>query len=323
METIKNYLEAMFASMPNTPEVRKAKSELLTMMEDKYNEMIAEGINENTAVGTVISEFGNLDELAEDLGLSKEVEEVKERTQDNKRRFVSLDEVKGYLGSEVKSAWMVGIAVLLFITSVIYPILGDIVRVNEGLMVGLMFLSIAIGVGLCVYNGIYCAEWDFLKKENCTIDLATAEYVKERRRSFKPTYALCHTIGVMLCVICWVPAAIFDGSEAAVPFLFIFVGIGVLMIIYSSTIYGSYEKILSVNDRATISGNYGKDEDQITYINETSSKVMELYWPTVTCIYLMISFLTFSWGTTWIIWPIAAILRKILMVSLAKEDDYE
>ena len=46
------------------------------MMEDKYNELIAEGVSENTAVGTVISEFGNLDELAEDLGLTKEVEEV-------------------------------------------------------------------------------------------------------------------------------------------------------------------------------------------------------------------------------------------------------
>ena len=60
METIKSYLEAMFANMPNTPEVKKAKDELLTMMEDKYNEMIADGVNENTAVGTVISEFGFL-----------------------------------------------------------------------------------------------------------------------------------------------------------------------------------------------------------------------------------------------------------------------
>ena len=43
METIKNYLEAMFAGMPNTAEVRKAKAELLQMMEDKYSELIAEG----------------------------------------------------------------------------------------------------------------------------------------------------------------------------------------------------------------------------------------------------------------------------------------
>ena len=38
METIKSYLETMFANMPNTPEVLRAKQELWGMMEDKYNE---------------------------------------------------------------------------------------------------------------------------------------------------------------------------------------------------------------------------------------------------------------------------------------------
>ena len=56
METIKNYLEAMFANMPRTADVEKAKAELLQMMEDKYNELISEGRTENEAVGTVISE---------------------------------------------------------------------------------------------------------------------------------------------------------------------------------------------------------------------------------------------------------------------------
>ena len=87
METIRNYLETMFANMPNTPEVKRAKDELLQMMEDKYNELIAEGVNENAAVGTVISEFGNLDELAEDLGLTKEVDEVNNRQKNVNRRF--------------------------------------------------------------------------------------------------------------------------------------------------------------------------------------------------------------------------------------------
>ena len=57
METIKSYLETMFANMPDTPEVIRAKSELFGMMEDKYNELISEGKSENEAVGTVISEF--------------------------------------------------------------------------------------------------------------------------------------------------------------------------------------------------------------------------------------------------------------------------
>ena len=65
METIRNYLETMFLKLPNTPEVYKAKNELWQMMEDKYNELIANGKTENEAIGTVIAEFGNLDELAE------------------------------------------------------------------------------------------------------------------------------------------------------------------------------------------------------------------------------------------------------------------
>ena len=65
METIKNYLENMFSHLPNTPEVQKAKYELYQMMEDKYNELISEGKSDNEAIGIVISEFGNLDELAD------------------------------------------------------------------------------------------------------------------------------------------------------------------------------------------------------------------------------------------------------------------
>ena len=45
----------------------RAKAELMEMMEDKYEELMQEGMSEKEAVGTVISEFGNLDELAEEL----------------------------------------------------------------------------------------------------------------------------------------------------------------------------------------------------------------------------------------------------------------
>ena len=50
MEAIKNYLETMFATLPNTPEVLKAKFELEQMMEDKYTELKNEGKTENEAL---------------------------------------------------------------------------------------------------------------------------------------------------------------------------------------------------------------------------------------------------------------------------------
>ena len=102
--------------------------------------------------------------------------------------------------------------------------------------------------------------------------------------------------------------------------LFLFVGIGVLLCIYANMVMGSYEKVLKLNDSKTISGNYGKDEDDIVYVNKTATIIMEVYWTTVTCIYLMVSFVTFDWGRTWIIWIIGAIIHHILKIALAKED---
>ena len=69
MDTILGYLESMFATLPDTPELLRAKRELGQMMEDKYSELIAKGVSENEAIGTVISEFGNLDEVAQALGI--------------------------------------------------------------------------------------------------------------------------------------------------------------------------------------------------------------------------------------------------------------
>ena len=51
MEAIRNYLETMFANLPNTPEVLRAKNELWQMMEDKYNELIADGKSDNEEIG--------------------------------------------------------------------------------------------------------------------------------------------------------------------------------------------------------------------------------------------------------------------------------
>src|SRR5690606_4351725 len=73
MDAIKSYLENMFLHLPKSPEVMRAKDELSQMMEDKYNQLRSEGRTDNEAVGQVIAEFGNLDELAENLGISNEV----------------------------------------------------------------------------------------------------------------------------------------------------------------------------------------------------------------------------------------------------------
>ena len=322
METIRNYLETMFANMPNTPEVKKAKAELLSMMEDKFNEMIADGVNENQAVGTVIAEFGNLDELAEDLGLTKELQETHEREEAKPRHFLRMDEVEDYLNVAKGNGLLIGIGVLLCITSVTWPILFEFLlkgQLGDGFGVTGMFISIAIAVALFVFAGIRGKDWDFLDKELCQIDMSTADMVKSKKRAFKVPHAVIIAVAIMLFIL-WIPTVAID-VEIVSNCLFYFVGAGVCMIVYASTVMGSYDKVLKLNDSKTISGSYGKDKGDIVYINKFAEGIMEVFWPTMTCLYLIISFITMDWHITWIIWPVAGIVHRLLEVVLSVEED--
>lgn len=54
------------------------------------------------------------------------------------------------------------------------------------------------------------------------------------------------------------------------------------------------------------------------YMNQTIAAIMSVYWPTVICLYLIWSFLTFDFWISWIIWPIAAIIHTLIKNLLRK-----
>ncbi len=101
METILSYLNNMFANLPSTPEVRRAREELQQMMEDKYHELRNNGKSDNEAVGQVIAEFGNLEELGDQLGIGSQVS----ASMDPQNQIaMSAAEVEAYLKASEKSA---------------------------------------------------------------------------------------------------------------------------------------------------------------------------------------------------------------------------
>ena len=150
METIKSYIESMFRNLPQTEKVLRAKSELFQMMEDKYTELIKEGKSENEAVGTVISEFGNLEEIANDLGIADIYKSTRE--ENINRRKLSFAEVEGFLAANRKSATKVGLGVLMCICCVIWPIIIDALKINEKIGIIGLFITIAVGVSLFIIS---------------------------------------------------------------------------------------------------------------------------------------------------------------------------
>lgn len=73
MDTIRSYIETMFSNWPVTEATIRVKTQLLEIMEDKYQELIDQGHSSNEAIGQVISEFGNIEELRQELGIEYQV----------------------------------------------------------------------------------------------------------------------------------------------------------------------------------------------------------------------------------------------------------
>lgn len=320
MQAIRNYLETMFMNLPNTPEVLRAKEELWQMMEDKYTELKNEGKSENEAVGTVISEFGNLDELAEELGIHQFME-LPEVVAEQPRRTITMEDTKQFLHDKARQAFQVAFGVLLCIVSPVGIIISEAVHINELIGVLALFLCIAVAVGMFVFSGISIKKWDFLKQEPCSLDFETTNYVHEKKDYNCGIFALFLVIGIGLCILSVIPVIIFGEinlhlqavnlESMGAAFLLLFVAIGVFLIVYGSMIYGSFDELLKVNDVRTVGGNYVPEQKE-QYMTPAMATIMEVYWPTITCIYLIWSFLTFEWWVSWIIWPVAAIVHSIL-----------
>ena len=323
METIKNYLESMFRGLPLTEKVMKAKSELLQMMEDKYTELIRSGKTENEAVGEVIQNFGNLDDIADDLGIKDIIYQSK--ISDFQRRKLSFEEITEYLAKKKQSALMKALGILFCIICVVFPIMTEGLHLPDVTGVVLMFLSVGAGVVLIVTASSIMEQWNFIKREPCSIDAVSIDYLKNQNRDFTPTYSVMHSVGILLCVLCVVPSVIFSGYEGAIwdnlsgAVIFIFVGFGVFLIVYSSTLKVTYKKLLGINDKTE----FEEEEDsKVEHIsNKTMRAIMSAYWSVVTCIYLCVSFLTFKWYITWLIWPIAAAVNTIIIAICRVNED--
>ena len=248
MNTIRNYLDNMFRNLPNTEAVRKAKAELLQMMEDKYEELIKEGKTENEAIGVVISEFGNLDELADSLGIGEQVTE----SADESKPILSIDRIKSYLSMINQRALMIPIGIALCICCVASPIIAESLPFDLLNGVGGMFTMIAVAVVLFVLAGIRYKDYAEVRRKECSLSVEGAEYVRNERSSFKSSYGMLCSIGIGLCILSILNPMVFDkipylNSSFGAAMMFGFIGLGVFLITYAHTKMKGYDRLLELN----------------------------------------------------------------------------
>lgn len=311
METILNYLDTMFLNMPDTPEVRRAKEELAGMMEDKYNELLMEGRSDNEAVGIVISEFGNLNELSEELGIAG----VSEQQTDAQARVVTDQEVKDYMKKNQDASQKIGIGVLLCICSPILIIVLDGFReagyisemIADGFGASIMFIMIAIAVGIFIFQGMKINKYEYLKKSRLQLNRSTETYLRNLQEKETSQFALKISVGVaiILCGIIPLFFAEYFGEVAemlATGTLLLLIGIAVQFFISAGMRRGVFAILLQEED-------YSVEKKRTSKVMEAISSI---YWLIATAVYLTWSFLTMDWHITWIVWVVAGVLYGVV-----------
>jgi len=331
METIRTYLENMFMNLPVITEVTRAKEELLQMMEDKYNELKVSGRTENEAVGIVISEFGNLEEIAVELGIDSYLENAtaqsnstyaEEAQSDEAEREISLEEAQEYMERNMHFGRRIGFGVtlcvwspiLIIIWSFLSNMLGEFFEKSAmGIGVAVLLIMVAIGVVMLVFAGIGAEEYDYLKTERFKIAREAEDYVALEEESYNGVFNVSIAVGVGLCIISVIPVVasgvLFQEGDmrmgTGVAGLLFLVGIAVFLFIQAGIRKEGFN-ILQQRGEYSYSKKLKKSQ------KEREERIMEIigsfYWPIITCAYLLYSFRTGRWGTSWVIWPIAGIL---------------
>ncbi|MDO4175728.1 MAG: permease prefix domain 1-containing protein [Eubacteriales bacterium] len=158
MNTIRNYINAMFSSLPRIPEILRLQTEMLENMEEKYNDLLREGKSEAEAVGIVLSSIGSAEDLRAELGISEE----DPYTQPQEDHSAFLAERAAF---QKKFAIAIPCAVVLCICGVIAGAVCDSLTKNDGITSIAFFSPIAVAVAIFIYFGMRNDWYDTQYKE--------------------------------------------------------------------------------------------------------------------------------------------------------------
>lgn len=310
METIKIYLENMFKTLPNTAELRKLKGEILGNMEEKYQELKAEGKTENEAIGIVISEFGNIDEIIKEFGIK-----VEENKENSSKPLIQGENIREYLRLKKKTSFIVSIGVMLcMLGGAILITLSQLME--EGLifkslvgdakdfaMVTPVLILVAIAVGLFIFSGAKMEKYEYIEKGRFTIQRSERFFLEEEKQRLSGTKTMGIIMGVCLCVLS--PIVIFITgiySERAITYgaavVVLIVSVAVFLFINLGGCDDGHKKLLKE----------GEYSDEVRKNNKVIGAVASIVWPLAVAVFLLWSFIFNAWGISWIVFPVTGVI---------------
>lgn len=313
MDAIQQHIDYLFQDLPDTTEIKQIKNDLYLNATDRYKELIGMGKTDTEALGTIIIEMGERDDLLESLDYDQE-EDLKEHSVN------SLEEARYFIASNTQEATKVSLGILLILIGAGLISTASTFGMAE-LGVILLLILVAVAVGLFINAGLKLEDNDKVLYADDNVFFMTNEdykIVSQEFGKFKQTGRYRIPLGVMLCIVSVIPILYFSFVENeflieryGVVLLTTIVGIGVFQFVTYGMVHSAYEKILNL-------GEYSYEERQF---QKRIEPIASIYWLVMTLIYFVWSFAFMSWYISWIIWPIAGVLWGIVVMFLKMRYD--
>ncbi|WP_099467552.1 permease prefix domain 1-containing protein [Konateibacter massiliensis] len=308
METIQSYLNSIFNGLPHTDEILRLKLDLQDSMEEKFHELKREGKTENEAIGIVISEFGNVDEILNEMGISTELSE--EQLPD-----VNLEEAKEYIALKRGSNKIIGVGVSLIILGVAFISAFDqavednliftqmSARARENISPLFLFIFLVPAIGMFIYSGTKLERFKFVEENRFRLTLSARGVIENICNEAKQGRMIGLIVGVSLLILSVLPSVIGDiisesASNYSGSILLTMVSIGVFILITSGSTVTACNQLLQVEEFDPRK----KKEGRLIGV------VASIVWPIAVCIFLVSGFVFQKWGINWVIFPITGIL---------------
>ncbi|MCR4604566.1 MAG: DUF4097 domain-containing protein [Eubacterium sp.] len=265
MDRLREYLNQLFAGAGESPEVLYAKAELLQMMEDKFEGLLEEGKTEDEAVDIIISEFGNFEEIAKELGIEDVIDGKLNtpnnnagNTQNNQNNTanpagvkvvqMAKEQIINYIKFAKKHACMVATGISCFILAPYFASISDDVlelfvgHKLAGVASSLaFFLFVALGVVQVILAANLTKKSGKLHKCAVNVTEDGIEELNAQSNSVNSSQVIMLVIGIALCICAPAASALGDVLPGMLRIVFspgtlLFAAMGVYFIVYSSSL---------------------------------------------------------------------------------------
>ena len=243
---------------------------------------------------------------------------------------VSIEEATRYVESKVEVSNINTRGSILCVCSVV-PLFFFLAMAETGRMgmtgdmaaaIGIISILVIVAFAVSVFlkTNQFDKDIELIDNEKFELSYGVHSVFQEKLESYKPAYNRSLSIGTFLFIVSFVPlmlGAIFNGQSDTILMMLIvlmfIISAGIFIVSPASAKLDAYNNILKES--------FAKKEKSKRA--KRAEKLAAFYWPLLIAVYLGWSLWTMAWGTTWIIWPVGAVLYVALLglMELFEKDE--